>query len=235
MFGQARVTMPHVPRNTCRHEPLHTPEHKSTWNCSHPNALPPTWTLPAAHTTLSTTFYIGLEPQKRWFQKGTKVRKRGVAVFGQARGRTGEGGVPARSRGCVHQTHRMIRQTKSMVDGTRRPLWEDSGRQYGRGISSRRLLGRAGHTRGPDQVPDRPAPPHPSAAGPRFPHPKSLPAGNAPRTHAMASWMAWPRRMKNCNPMGHNPPFRWAASAQWSGGQVRLRMFGGGVHRDRLL
>ena len=56
VFGQARVTARHVPRNTCcRHKatlppqnmtvqsnrPAYTPEHKSTWNDSYVNTLPP--------------------------------------------------------------------------------------------------------------------------------------------------------------------------------------------------
>ena len=90
VFGQARVTVQHVPWNTCcRHEPtlpLHdykrmsntparTPEHKSTWNYTYTNTLTLIRTLPAARPKLQTTFSIGLEPQKQWFQK--KVQRCG--------------------------------------------------------------------------------------------------------------------------------------------------------------
>ena len=84
MFGQAHITARHVPPNTCcRHKPIpplhddkrvsprpaYTPEHKSTWNYSYTSSLPPISTFPAARSKLPTTFYIGLERQKRWFQK----------------------------------------------------------------------------------------------------------------------------------------------------------------------
>ena len=45
--------------------PAPTPEHRSTWNYSHTTTLPPTWTLPAARTTLQTTFSVALGLQKR--------------------------------------------------------------------------------------------------------------------------------------------------------------------------
>ena len=88
---------------TVSHTPAHTPQHKSTWDCSCTTTLPPTQTLPAACTTLQTTFSIGLGPQKRGFQKDQKVRGHGVAVVGQAgvgtRGRGG--GVGTRPRYSV--------------------------------------------------------------------------------------------------------------------------------------
>ena len=72
--------------------PAHAPEHKSTWNYSYTNTLPPMLTLPAAHTKLQTTVSIGLDPQKQWFEKkGPKVQKHRAAVFGQA---------CVRTRGC---------------------------------------------------------------------------------------------------------------------------------------
>ena len=81
VFGQACVTARHLPRNACRdrrcgsekrmgndykkvsHRPTKTQEHKGTWNHSHTTTLAPILTLPAASTTLHTTFSIGLEPQ----------------------------------------------------------------------------------------------------------------------------------------------------------------------------
>ena len=95
MFGQARVTARHVPRNTsCRHKPtlpLHdykrvsntpapTPEHKNTWNYSHANTLtpiptPPPPLQPAESCKPHSLF--GLEPQNRWFQKKQKAQKCG--------------------------------------------------------------------------------------------------------------------------------------------------------------
>ena len=58
--------------------PAYTPGHKSAWNYNYTNTLTPTLTLPAACTELQTTFSIGLEPQKRWFQIGpTSAATRG--------------------------------------------------------------------------------------------------------------------------------------------------------------
>ena len=91
VFGQARVTARHVPRNTCcRHKPtlpLHdckrvsntpayTPEHKSTWNYSYTNTAP-VLTLPAACTEPQTTFSVGLEPQKKQTMVQKKAQKCG--------------------------------------------------------------------------------------------------------------------------------------------------------------
>ena len=107
-FGQAGVTAPHVPRNTCcsnatptphnmtiqSNRPADTPEHKSTCSYTGTNTLPPTWALPAACTQLYTTFSIGLEPQNRWFQKDLKVLKHGVASLDKpVSGRGGGGGA----------------------------------------------------------------------------------------------------------------------------------------------
>ena len=87
VFGEARVTAWHVPRNTCcRHKPApplhddkrvsnkpaHTPGHKSTWDHSDTNTVAPTLTLPVACTKRHITFSIGLEPPKRWFHKKPK-------------------------------------------------------------------------------------------------------------------------------------------------------------------
>ena len=99
VFG--RGTARHVPRDTCcrqatppprnmtvqSNSPAHTPQHKSTWNHSHTGTLTPTRTPPVARTALHTTFSVGWGPQKRWFEKkkAPRVRKRGVAVSGQAR------------------------------------------------------------------------------------------------------------------------------------------------------
>ena len=44
--------------------PAHTPEHKSTWDHSHTNTLPPISPLPAACKTLQTAVSIGLELPK---------------------------------------------------------------------------------------------------------------------------------------------------------------------------
>ena len=74
-----------------------TPQHKSTWNYTYSNTLPPLLTLPAACTKLPTTFSVGLELQKRRFQKKQKkMQKHGVAVFRQTHVSTRGGG------GCVH-------------------------------------------------------------------------------------------------------------------------------------
>ena len=71
--------------------PAQTPEHKGTWSYTHANTLTPTWTLPAGCTTLQTTFSIGAATTTVP-QKGPKVQKHGVAVFGHVRVRTGGGG-----------------------------------------------------------------------------------------------------------------------------------------------
>ena len=72
------------------------PEHKGTWNYSHTNTSATMLTLPAACTELQTTFSVGLERQKRWFQKKkdkkcgntgssrsdkARVRTKGVQAF----------------------------------------------------------------------------------------------------------------------------------------------------------
>ena len=108
-FGHARATARHVRGNTCcRHRPalpLHDykrvsdrpayhPEPKSTGKYTHANTLTPILTLPEACTKLQTTCSIRLEPQIRWFQKRPKMRKHGVAVFGQVRVRPRGGWVP---------------------------------------------------------------------------------------------------------------------------------------------
>ena len=56
VFGQARFTVRHVPRNTCcrrnttlplrdYNRPAYTPEHNSTWNYSYTNTLTPILTF----------------------------------------------------------------------------------------------------------------------------------------------------------------------------------------------
>ena len=71
----ADISQPHPPHDYKRvpNTPACTPEHKSTWYYSHTNTSPPIQTLPAACTTLQTTFSIEFEPQKRWFQKSAET------------------------------------------------------------------------------------------------------------------------------------------------------------------
>ena len=119
--GHARGTAGHAPRTTCcRHEPTlalhdyqtvthspaHTPEHKSTWNDTHANTLTPIQTRPAACTRLQTKVSIGWEPLKRRFQKKTqKLRRPGVAAFGQACVGT-RGGATGAPKGASHNLPR---------------------------------------------------------------------------------------------------------------------------------
>ena len=67
---------------------LHTPEHKSTWNYSYTNTLPPILTLPAACTkkeSYKPHSLLDWNCKSDGSKKEPKVRKHGVAVFGPAR------------------------------------------------------------------------------------------------------------------------------------------------------
>ena len=101
-IGQSHDNARHTPQNTCcrqkqpylqkgvQQASIHptTQEHMELHLHQHFDTI---LTLPAACTKLQTTFSIGLEPQKRWFQKKASWNHR---VFGQARVRTrGAGGI----------------------------------------------------------------------------------------------------------------------------------------------
>ena len=105
----ADISQPYPSKHdNTKQQTSYAPEHKSTCSPTHytyTNTLPPTWTLPAACTQLQTTFSIGSEPQKLWFQKKPKVPKHRVAVFRQVHVRTKGGGGGVHVQQCSAVPH----------------------------------------------------------------------------------------------------------------------------------
>ena len=109
-------------------------EHKSTWNYTHTNTLPPIQTLPAAGTKPQTTFSVGLDAQKRWFPKSAK--------------NCGQTGSPCLDRDGT------LRGAADPHSG----IWTPKPR--GRGSLGRRTCPRPIHTPAPTPPPQHPHPSH---------------------------------------------------------------------------
>ena len=117
VFGQARVTARHVPRNTCcahnptlplhdykvvPNTPAHTPEHRSTRNYTHTDTFPPTWTLPAPAQRYKPPYLLDWNRKSGGSKKkAQKCRNTGLMCLHKpALGQSGGGGVP-----LVHGKH----------------------------------------------------------------------------------------------------------------------------------